>query len=322
MALHYDIPGRHADSFKVERKSFIQADKAFKVVVGFFAVLVIILLLWLGLELYMSSREAFGKIGFWNFVKGTTWNPVSGVFGALPFIYGTLVTSFLSLLIATPLGIGTAIFLAELSPKWLRRLLQPLVELLAGIPSVIYGLWGIFILSPLMANVVEPFLQNNFGYLPFFKGYALGIGFLTASIILAIMIVPFIISVSTEVLSTVPVPLKEGMYALGATRWETLKRISLPFAKSGIFGSIILALARALGETMAVTMVIGNTPKISESLFAPGYSMAAVIANEFTEATTNSYLSALVAIAFILLLITLLVNAVARWLIWRTTRIS
>ncbi len=322
MAAEIENAGIYEQPLKVEKKSFISADATFKTVLGFFALLVLVLLVWLGLELYVSSREAFTKIGFWNFIKGTTWNPVSGEFGALPFIYGTLVTSFLSLLIATPLGIGTAVFLAELSPKWLRGTLQPLVELLAGIPSVIYGLWGIFVLSPLMANVVEPFLQNNFGYLPFFKGYELGIGFLTASIILAIMIVPFIISVSTEVLSTVPVPLKEGMYALGATRWETLKKIALPFAKSGIFGSIVLALARALGETMAVTMVIGNTPKISESLFDPGYSMAAVIANEFTEATYNSYLSALIAIAFILLLITLIVNAVARWLIWRTTRAS
>jgi phosphate transport system permease protein len=173
-----------------------------------------------------------------------------------------------------------------------------------------------------MAEKVDPFLSSKLGFLPFFKGYPLGIGFLTAATILAIMIVPFIISVSTEVLSTVPVPLKEGMYALGATRWETMKKIALPFAKSGIFGSIILALARALGETMAVTMVIGNTPQISKSLLDPGYTMAAVIANEFTEATSDSYLSALVAIAFILLLITLLVNAVARWLIWRTTGVK
>ena len=320
MAVEIENAGAITGPLKVERKSFIRADAVFKAVLGFFAFLVIVLLVWLGIELYLSSREAFANAGFWNFVKGTTWNPVSEVFGALPFIYGTLVTSFLALLIATPLGIGTAIFLAELAPKWLTKLLQPLVELLAGIPSVIYGLWGIFVLSPLMANVVEPFLQNNFGYLPFFKGYALGIGFLTASLILAIMIVPFIISVSTEVLRTVPVPLKEGMYALGATRWETLKKIALPFARSGILGSIVLALARALGETMAVTMVIGNTPKITESLFQPGYTMAAVIANEFTEATYTSYLSALIAIAFILLLITLIVNAIARWLIWRTTK--
>ncbi len=319
MAVEIDTVDIPAGTIKLERKSVIHADTAFKVVVGFFAFLVIVLLVWLGLQLYASSRLAFNNIGFWDFIKGTTWDPVSGVFGALPFIYGTLVTSFLSLLIATPLGVGTAIFLAELSPKWLRRILQPLVELLAGIPSVIYGLWGIFVLSPLMATTVEPFLMDKLGFLPLFQGYPLGIGFLTASIILAIMIVPFIISVSTEVLSTVPVSLKEGMYALGATRWETLKKIALPYARSGIFGSIILALARALGETMAVTMVIGNTPTISKSLFDPGYSMAAVIANEFTEATTASYLSALVAIAFILLLITLIVNAVARWLIWRTT---
>ncbi|MGB9592096.1 MAG: phosphate ABC transporter permease subunit PstC, partial [Candidatus Kryptoniota bacterium] len=235
-------------------------------------------------------------------------------------IYGTAVTSALSLLIATPMGIGTAIFLADLSPRWLSRVLQPLMELLAGVPSVIYGLWGIFVLSPLMANYVEPFLQARFGFLPLFQGYPLGIGLLTASIILSIMIVPFIISVSTEVLRTVPTSLKEGMYALGATRWEVMKKISLPFARSGILGSIILALARALGETMAVTMVIGNTPQISLSLLDPGYSMAAVIANEFTEATYDKYLSALIAVGFILFLITLFVNGVARWLIWRTGR--
>ncbi len=304
----------------IRRRSLVRADNVFKAVIGFFAFLVVVLLVWLGLELYSSSQLAFKSLGFWAFIKGSTWDPVTGVFGALPFIYGTLVTSFLSLLIATPLGVGTAVFLAELAPKWLKRALQPLVELLAGIPSVIYGLWGIFVLSPLMANTVEPFLMDHFGYLPFFTGYPLGIGFLTASIILAIMIVPFITSVSTEVLSTVPVPLKEGMYALGATRWEVLKKIALPYAKSGISGSVVLALARALGETMAVTMVIGNTPQISKSLFDPGYTMSAVIANEFTEAANAKYLSALIAIAFILLLVTLIVNAVARWLIWRTTR--
>ncbi len=304
---------------KLERRSVVHADGVFKFVVGAFAFSVVVLLVWLGIQLYISSRPALVALGFWDFIKGTTWDPVSGVFGALPFIYGTLVTSFLALLIATPLGIGTALFLAELSPRWLRHSVQPLVELLAGIPSVIYGLWGIFVLSPLMAKTVEPFLSAKFGFLPFFRGYPLGIGFLTAAVILAIMIVPFIISVSTEVLSTVPTPLKEGMYAVGATRWETTKKIALPYARSGIFGSIILALARALGETMAVTMVIGNTPQISKSLLDPGYTMAAVIANEFTEATSDSYLSALVAIAFILLLITLLVNAIARWLIWRTT---
>ncbi len=306
----------------VEKRSRFRADSLFKGVVGFFAMIVVVILVWLGIQLYVSSRPAFVALGFWRFIKGTTWDPVSGVFGALPFIYGTLVTSFLALLIATPLGIGTALFLSELSPKWLKRALQPLIELLAGIPSVIYGLWGIFILSPLMAEKVEPFLTSKLGFLPLFRGYPLGIGFLTAAVILAIMIVPFIISVSTEVLSAVPVPLREGMYALGATRWEGMRRIALPFARSGIFGSIILALARALGETMAVTMVIGNTPQISKSLLDPGYTMAAVIANEFTEATSDSYLSALVAIAFILLLITLIVNAVARWLIWRTTGVK
>jgi phosphate transport system permease protein len=322
MAIELDELFSPVTTIKVRKKSIIHADTVFKIFVGFFAVIVIALLAWLGVQLYMSAKLAFQDNGFWNFIKGTTWDPVSGVFGALPFIYGTLLTAFLALLIATPLGIGTAIFLAELSPKWLKGFLQPLVELLAGIPSVIYGLWGIFVLSPFMASTIEPFLANKFGFLPIFKGYPLGVGFLTASIILSIMIVPFIISVSTEVLSAVPLSLKEGMYALGATRWETVKRIAFPFAKSGILGSIILALARALGETMAVTMVIGNTPQISKSLFDPGYTMAAVIANEFTEATYAAYSSALIAIAFILLLITLVVNGIARWLIWQTTRIE
>lgn len=296
----------------------ISLDALFRVFVGFFAVVTVFIVVLLGIRLYLSSKIALSDAGFWNFIKSSTWDPVSGVFGALPFIYGTVVTSILSLLIATPLGIGTAIFLADLSPRWLSRILQPLMELLAGVPSVIYGLWGIFVLSPLMANYVEPFLLTRFGFLPIFQGYPLGIGLLTASIILSIMIVPFIISVSTEVLRTVPTSLKEGMYALGATRWEVMKKISLPFARSGIFGSIILALARALGETMAVTMVIGNTPQISLSLLDPGYSMAAVIANEFTEATYDKYLSALIAVGFILFLMTLFVNAVARWLIWQT----
>jgi phosphate ABC transporter membrane protein len=296
----------------------VTMDKAFKAFVGFFAVATVFIVVLLGIRLYLSSRIALFDMGFWNFIKSSTWDPVSGVFGALPFIYGTAITSVLSLLIATPLGVGTAIFLADLSPRWLSQILQPLMELLAGVPSVIYGLWGIFVLSPLMANYVEPFLMARFGFLPLFRGYPLGIGLITASIILSIMIVPFIISVSTEVLRTVPTSLKEGMYALGATRWEVMKKISLPFARSGIFGSIILALARALGETMAVTMVIGNTPQISLSLLDPGYTMAAVIANEFTEATYDKYLSALIAVGFILFLITLLVNAVARWLIWRT----
>ncbi|MCL4538949.1 MAG: phosphate ABC transporter permease subunit PstC, partial [Bacteroidetes bacterium] len=189
MAVEIDDIVMPEQSRDVERKSFVQADKVFKAVIGFFAFLVIVLLVWLGLQLYSSSKLAFSSVGIWKFIEGSTWDPVTGVFGALPFIYGTLLTSFLSLLIATPLGVGTAVFLAELSPKWLRRMLQPLVELLAGIPSVIYGLWGIFVLSPLMANSVEPFLMDHFGFLPFFKGYPLGIGFLTAAIILAIMIV-------------------------------------------------------------------------------------------------------------------------------------
>ena len=294
-------------------------DRVFKVITGAFALGVILIGVWIGLQSLGVAEPVFKTIGFWEFIKGTTWDPVSREFGALPFIYGTLVTSAIALVIAAPLGLGAALFLSELAPEWLRRITLPLVELLAAIPSVVYGLWGIFVLAPFMSTTVQPFLIEHFGESPFFKGYPLGVGMLTAGLILSVMVVPFVVSVSQEVIQTAPVPLREGMLALGATRWEVLRKVVLPYGRSGIFGAVILGLARALGETMAVTMVIGNTPKISASLLDPGYTMATVIANEFTEATYDYYISALVAIAFILFIITIIVNGAARLLIWRVS---
>jgi len=236
-------------------------------------------------------------------------------FGALPFIYGTLVTSAVGLIIAVPLGIGASIFLAELAPPRVSDTLQFFIDLLAAVPSVIYGLLGVFIVVPLVRLVIYPALNKPFGYLPIFKGPSYGVGFLTAGIVLAIMVIPYIISVSREVLMSVPRDQREAALALGSTRWESTWKVVVPFARTGIMGSIFLALARALGETMAVTMVVGNVPKISASLFAPGYSIAAVIANEFTEATGDLYLQALIELGLVLFLLTFILNGLARLLI-------
>lgn len=280
---------------------------------------VLLVTLLIALELYRSSAATRNQFG-WQFLWNRTWDPVFEDFGALPFLYGTVVTSVLALLVAIPMGLGAAIFLAELAPKRLSGPIAFLIELLAAVPSVIYGLLGIFILIPLMRSVVEPFLEETLGFLPLFQGPAYGVGFLTAGLLLAIMIVPFIVSISREVLLAVPREQRQAALALGATRWETTAQVVLPYARSGILGSIFLALARALGETMAVTMVIGNAPQISASLFAPGYTIAAVIANEFTEATGDVYLSALMELGLVLFLLTFLVNALARLLILATTR--
>ncbi len=270
-------------------------------------------------ELYHNSTLPRHKFG-WAFFVTRTWDPVFENFGALPFIYGTVVTSALALLIAVPLGVGASIFLAELAPRRMSDGLTFVIELLAAIPSVIFGLLGIFVLVPIMRVYVEPFLKATLGTLPLFKGPMYGIGFLTAGVVLAIMVVPFIISVSREVLLAVPMEQREAALALGATRWEATWKVVVPFARAGIFGSIFLSLARALGETMAVTMVIGNDPKISASLFAPGYSIAAVIANEFTEATGDLYVQSLVELGLVLFLLTILLNGLARLMILATTR--
>jgi phosphate transport system permease protein len=268
-------------------------------------------------ELWINSTLSRQKFG-WHFFFTQVWDPVFENFGALPFIYGTLVTSALALLIAVPVGLGAAIFLAELAPPKISDGLAFVIDLLAAVPSVIYGLLGIFIVVPVMRTTIEPFLKSTLGFLPFFQGPVYGVGFLTAGLILAIMVVPFIISVSREILLAVPADQREAAQALGATHWEATWKVVVPFARAGILGSIFLALARALGETMAVTMVIGNDPKVRASLFAPGYTIAAVIANEFTEATGDLYLHALVELALVLFLLTFILNGLARLLIVAT----
>ncbi len=270
-------------------------------------------------ELLSGSGLSWHAFGF-KFLASSEWNPVSEQFGALPFIYGTLVSSLVALVIAVPLSVGVAVFTTEMCPKILRGPLSFFVELLAAIPSVIYGLWAIFVLVPLLSGYVQPFLAKTLGWTGLFKGAPYGYGMLAAGIILAIMIVPIISSITREVLMVVPQHQREGVLALGATRWEMIRMGVLRNARAGILGAIILGLGRALGETMAVTMVIGNRPEIAKSLFAPGYTMASVLANEFSEATGDVYLSALVEIGLALFLVTIMVNALAQLLVWTVTR--
>jgi len=269
--------------------------------------------------LLSAGWPAMQRFGLAFFVT-STWDPVAQEFGALPFIYGTLVSSALALLIAVPLGLGVAIFLSELAPGWLRVPVGFLVELLAAIPSVVFGLWGIFVLVPWVRATLTPLLKSSLSFLPLFAGPPLGIGMLTAGLILAIMVVPFIVAVSTAVMRAVPITQREAALALGATRWETTRTAVLPYARSGIIGAIFLALARALGETMAVTMVIGNVPQIKASLLAPAYTIPAVIANEFTEATSDLYVAALIYAGVVLLIVTVIVNVVARVMVGRVAR--
>ncbi|MHB1843284.1 MAG: phosphate ABC transporter permease subunit PstC [Deltaproteobacteria bacterium] len=283
------------------------------------AATIVVLTGLLALELYWNSALARHQFG-WRFLFTKTWDPVFEKFGALPFVYGTVVTSFLSLLIAVPIGLGCALFLAELAPRRLSNALTFLIELLAAVPSVTFGLLGIFVLVPLLERLVVPVLKRTLGFLPIFSGPFYGVSLFSAGVVLAVMIVPFIVSVSRGVLLAVPNGQREGALALGATRWETTWRFVVPVARRGIFGSIFLGLARALGETMAVTMVIGNTPQISKSLLAPGYTIAAVIANEFTEATTDLYVHALIELALVLFGLTIVINGVARLLILATAR--
>jgi phosphate transport system permease protein len=280
---------------------------------------VLFITVWLVVELYVSSALSRQKLG-WGFLLSREWDPVAESFGALPFIYGTLVTSLVALLIAVPMGVGAAIFLAELAPPRVSGALTFVVELLAAVPSVIYGLLAIFVLVPPLREYVEPFLQKRFGFLPIFQGPIYGVGMLAAGLILAIMILPFIVSISREALLAVPAEQREAALAVGATRWEAAWQVVVPFARLGIVGSVFLALARALGETMAVTMVIGNTPQIAASLFDSGYTIAAVIANEFTEATSEVHVSALIELGLVLFALTMLLNAAARLLLAATTR--
>jgi phosphate transport system permease protein len=280
---------------------------------------IIALLVLIVFELVSSSRLSLHAFG-WKFFSSQMWDPVNDQYGALPFIYGTVVSSLLALVIAVPLSVGSAVFITEMCPRALRGMISFLVELLAAIPSVIYGLWAIFILVPILRLHVEPWLARYLGWTGLFEGQPFGIGMLAAGVVLAIMIIPIIASITREVMIAVPRQQREAVLALGATRWEMIRVGVLRNARAGILGGAILGLGRALGETMAVTMVIGNRPEIARSLFAPGYTMASVIANEFSEATGDLYLSSLVEIGLALFLVTIIVNALARLLVWSVTR--
>ena len=293
-------------------------DTAANLIVFLAAASIVFITSWIVFELYRNSAASRHEFG-WSFLTGQSWDPVNEHYGALPFIFGTTVTSALALLMAIPFGVGAAIFLAELAPPRISDALTFLIELLAAVPSVIYGLLGIFVLVP-MLKAAEPAIRGTLGFLPFFKGPFYGVSVLAAGFVLAVMIVPFIISISREVLLAVPADQREAAMALGATKWESTWDIVVPFAGKGIVGSIFLALARSLGETMAVTMVIGNTPQMSMSLFAPGYSIAAVIANEFAEASSEMQRSTLIELGMVLFALTFLINGLARILIMTTTK--
>ena len=307
-------------------RAFLQAKSSGKLADGAFASLMVIcalaifaIVVMILFVLIANSRLSMHAFG-WKFFASQTWDPVSGEFGALPFIYGTVLSSFLAVLMAVPLALAVSIFLLDICPKMLRGPISFLTELLAAIPSVVYGLWGIFVLVPIMRDQVGPVLLKYLGWTGFFALPNFGVGMFTASVILAIMIFPLISSISRDVMRAVPVNQREAVLALGATRWEMLRIGVLRNARMGIVGSVILGLGRALGETIAVTMVIGNHPGIMKNLFAPGYTLASVIANEFTEATGDLYLSALIEIGLALFLVTIVVNAIARLLVWAVVR--
>ncbi|MGM0445055.1 MAG: phosphate ABC transporter permease subunit PstC [Bacillota bacterium] len=278
--------------------------------------LIILVILMLGVMLTFSwpSIKEFGI----SFIFSEEWNPVTDNFGALPFIYGSLVTSMISLIIAIPLGVGSAVFLTEIAPKKISQPLSFVIELLAAVPSVIYGFWAIFVLTPIIRDYIQPFLNKHLGFLEFFQGPMLGVGILAAGIILAIMILPIITSITKDVLEAVPKEQRQAMLAMGATRWETIWHIVIPYGKAGIIGAVILAFGRAIGETMAVTMVIGNVNRITYSFFAMGNTMSSVIANEFSEAVSSLHLGSLVGLGLVLFAITLILNIVARLLIYYT----
>jgi len=298
------------------RRAVVRADDLYRALLrslGFLVLAVIALIVWECVRGAGPAMHAFGP----RFLVGTEWDPIADHYGALPYLYGTLVTSLLAMLMAVPVGVGAAAFLAELAPPLVGGVVSFVIELLASIPSIVYGIWGAFVLAPWLRVVVEPWLIAHLGFLPLFQGFPFGLGILNAGIVLAIMVVPTVTAVSREILQTMPRALPEAALALGATRAEALA-VTLDAARPGILGAVILALGRALGETMAVTMVIGNTNRITASLLSPGATMASVIANEFTEATGKLYLSALIEIALVLFALTILLNVAARWLVWRT----
>jgi len=296
-----------------------RGDRMYRGIVTGLALLLPLLLATIVVELFISSLPAIKKFGL-GFLWTSVWDPVAEIYGAAPMIFGTLVSSLLGLLIAVPLSLGVAIFLTEFAPKWMRQPVAFLVELLAAVPSVVYGLWGVFVLIPFLRGSVAPALKAVLGWTPFFEGVFYGNSMLAAGVILAIMIIPYISAVAREVLLAVPGSQREAALGLGATRWEAVWTAVLPYGRAGIIGAVMLGFGRALGETMAVTMVIGNRHDIGLSLLQPGYTMAAAIANEFSEATTDLYLSALFEVGLILFVVTVVVNALARLLVWRVAR--
>lgn len=312
-----DVPRKRARASRGTRAVDISA----KVVTLLAALSVLAVTAWLVVDLWQTSKLPRHQFGF-HFLLDRVWDPVFGHFGALPFVYGTLVTAAVAMVVSVPLGVGAAIFLSELAPRSLSDTLTFLIELLAAVPSVVFGLVGIFVVVPWVRTSFGPFLKAVLGFVPLFQGPNYGVGFLAAGLVLSIMVLPFIVSISREVLLSVPQELREGALALGSTKWESTWKVVVPTAQTGILGSIFLALARALGETMAVTMVIGNTPQIAASLFAPGYSIAAVIANEFTEATGDLYLQSLVELGLVLFGVTLVLHALARLLVQATAQKS
>ena len=286
------------------------------------SLLFVVLVLGILAELTQGSWLALRTFGA-SFLWTSHWNPVTGQFGALPLIYGTMVSSAIAIVLAASVGILAAAYLSDFAPRLLARPLATTIELLAAVPSVVFGLWGLFVLAPIMRNVVDPFLQSTLGFLPIFQGSIFGTSLLTAGVVLGIMIVPTVTAISRDIIDAIPNDLREGSASLGATRWETMQKVVLPAARNGIFGACVLALGRALGETIAATMVIGNKPAIVASLFAPAYSLPSVIANEFTEATTDIYLSALIELGLVLFLVSMIVNGLARFMtltVMRTTR--
>jgi len=309
---------KHSDWRRVLSPTGNTGDAIFRVVMLAMGLFVVAIVISMVIALASDSMMSVRRFGF-GFLTGRQWNPVKGEFGALPFIYGTVVSSLIALLISVPFSLGIAVFLVEQAPHYISRPVGFLVELLAAIPSVVYGLWGIFVLAPFLRVHVEPPLAHWFGWLPLFQGSITGIGLLTGGIILAIMVTPIISAIVRDVLAAVPGSQREAALALGATKWEMI-RVVLVNGAPGIAGAVILGLGRALGETMAVTMVIGNRPQISVSLFEPSYTIASAIANEFTEATEDLYLSALVELGLILFLVTFIVNGIARLLVWNVTR--
>jgi len=320
VAVPEKIPAGRAAGYTTRRHRRF-GDPIFSNLTLVFALVVVGLLIGMVIVLNIDAFPAIRKFGL-NFISSVSWNAVTEEFGALPAIFGTLASSAIALVIAIPISLGAAIFLTEIAPSWIRGPASFLIEMLAAIPSVIIGLWGLFVMVPFVRSPIESWLGTHLGFLPLFQGPPFGVGFLAAGMILSIMVIPIITAMSRDVIRAVPDSQREAMLALGATRWEMIRRVTLPYCRSGLIGAVILGLGRALGETMAVTMVIGNSYAISASLFSPGATIASKIASEFSEATSGVYIGSLVELALVLFAVTLLVNVIARLLVWRMTSVK